>query len=46
MTKELGLNEGQKAKVESIFNEQKKELKAMHEEIRTRLQGIFIRKNK
>jgi len=41
MTKELGLNEGQKAKVESIFNEQKKKFKAMHEENRTHLQGIL-----
>ena len=41
MTKELGLNEEQKAKVESIFNDQKEKFKAIREETRTRLQGIL-----
>jgi hypothetical protein len=41
MTKELGLNEEQTAKVESIFNDQKKKLKTMHGEKRTLLQGVL-----
>ena len=41
LTQALGLNEKQKTKVESIFNEQKKKLKATQEEKRTLLQGVL-----
>jgi protein CpxP len=41
LTKELGLNQEQKTKVESIFNEQKAKFNAMPEEKRTHLQSFL-----
>ena len=41
MTTELGLNPDQAAKVAAVFNDQQAKLKAVHEETRTRLQGIL-----
>ena len=44
MGKELGLNEEQKAKLETIFNEEKEKLKVVkkiREETRTRLEGVL-----
>ncbi len=41
ITKELGLSEDQKAKVEAIFDEEKMKFKALHDEKRARLQGVL-----
>jgi len=41
LTKELGLNDDQKAKVEAIFKEQKEKFKAIHEETQTRLKAVL-----
>lgn len=41
LTKSLGLNEEQKAKVETIFDEEKLKLKALHQETRVRLQDVL-----
>jgi len=41
LTKEFGLNQEQKAKVESIVNDQKAKFKAMPEEKRSLLQGVL-----
>ena len=41
MTKELGLNDEQKGKLEVIFKEQKEKFDAIHQETRTSMQKVL-----
>jgi Spy/CpxP family protein refolding chaperone len=41
LTKELGLSNEQKVKVEAIFDAQKAKMKAIHDETHTSLQAVF-----
>ncbi|MDD5577856.1 MAG: hypothetical protein PHY16_01085 [Methylobacter sp.] len=41
LTKALGLNKKEKTKVEAIINDEKMKIGALHEESRTRLQGLL-----
>ena len=43
MAKRLDLNADQKAKVEAIFKEQQDKMKAIHDETRTRIQGVLTK---